>query len=235
MRAIGLWAPPVLRAALSTRFPELHPLPTLQELDACSPTLPLLLAGEGIGPSGWLLAALLRTPHPLRPLALLETRCTPLSVWIAREIGLNAILDLTRPSEEWEEILPRLARGELAWRPDQLAQALAFARALGWRLRRLSPRDWRRWRDLAAGLPPKALAARWGLSPAGVSRSLRRLADRLGAPGPEDLLGWGFALGIWVGPPGAPRLAPPLQAWRLLRAAGDPSAVKNWNTCLSKP
>jgi hypothetical protein len=43
-------------------------------------------------------------------------------------------------------------------------QAIAFDRAWGRRLRRLSPRDWRRWRDLAAGLPLKALA---GVSPLG--------------------------------------------------------------------
>jgi alkanesulfonate monooxygenase SsuD/methylene tetrahydromethanopterin reductase-like flavin-dependent oxidoreductase (luciferase family) len=55
-------------------------------------------------------------------------------------------------------------------------QAIAFDRAWGRRLRRLSPRDWRRWRDLIAGLPLKALAARWGLSLAGVSRYLHRPA-----------------------------------------------------------
>jgi hypothetical protein len=55
-------------------------------------------------------------------------------------------------------------------------QAIAFDRAWGRRLRRLSPRDWRRWRDLIAGLPLKALATRWGLSLAGVSRYLHRLA-----------------------------------------------------------
>jgi DNA-binding CsgD family transcriptional regulator len=170
-----------------------------------------------------------------KPISAHKSRCAPLSIWIAWEISLNGILDLTRTPEEWVETLSHLARGQAAWPSDLMDQAIAFDRAWGRRLRRLSARDWRRWRDLAAGLPPKALAARWGLSPAGVSRYLRRLADRLGVPGPEDLLGWGFALGIWVGPPGAPRLAPPLQAWRLLRAAGDPSVVKNWNICISKP
>ncbi len=234
MEAIGLWAPPVLRAALAARFPDLRPLSAVEELKACSCAFPLLLAGEGICPSGWLLAAFLRAEDPTRPLALLESRCTPLSIWVAGEIGLNAILDLTRTPEEWAEALACLARGQIAWPSDLLDQAADFERGLGRRLRRLSPRDWARWRDLAAGLPPKALAARWGLSPAGVSRYLRRLADRLGVAGPMDLLCLGLAIGIWVGPPGAPRLALPLQAWRLLRAAGDPPAVKNWNTHMSK-
>jgi DNA-binding NarL/FixJ family response regulator len=206
----------------------------VEELDACSDAFPLLLAGEGIFPSGWLLAAFLRERNPYRPIALLESRCAPLSIWIAWEISLNGILDLTRTPEEWAETLSHLARGQAAWSSDLVDQAIAFDRAWGRRLRRLSARDWRRWRDLAAGLPLKALAARWGLSLAGVSRYLHRLAARLGAPSPMDLRSWGFVLGIWVGPPGAPRLAPPLQAWRLLRAAGDPPVVKNRNTRMSK-
>ncbi len=234
MDGIGLWAPSRLRAALRTLFPTLRPLCSVEELDACSDTLPLLLAGEGICPSGWLLAAFLRERNPYRPVALLEGRCTPLSIWIAWEIGLSGILDLTRTPEEWAETLSHLARGRVAWPSDLVDQAIAFDRAWGRRLRRLSPRDWRRWRDLAAGLPLKALAARWGLSLAGVSRYLHRLAERLGAPSPMDLRSWGFAIGIWVGSPSAPRLAPPLQAWRLLRTIADPPAVKNRNTHMSK-
>jgi hypothetical protein len=82
MDGIGLWAPSLLRAALRTLFPTLRPLCTVEELDACSDAFPLL-AGEGIFPSGWLLAAFLRERNPYRPIALLESRCAPLSIWIA--------------------------------------------------------------------------------------------------------------------------------------------------------
>ncbi len=165
MAGIGMWAPLLLRAALWTLFPNLRPLCSVEELDTCSEALPLLLTGEGVCPSGWLLAASLRERTPYRPIALLESRCTPLSIWIAWKIRLNGILDLTRTPEEWAETLSHLARGRVAWPSDLVDQAIAFERALGWRLRRLSARDWRRWRDLAAGLPLKALAARWGSLP----------------------------------------------------------------------
>ncbi|WP_448592479.1 helix-turn-helix transcriptional regulator [Thermoflexus hugenholtzii] len=234
MDGIGLWAPPLLCAALRTLFPNLRPLCSVEELDACSDTLPLLLAGEGICPSGWLLAAFLRERNPYRPVALLEGRCTPLSIWIAWEIGLSGILDLTRTPEEWAETLSHLARGRVAWPSDLVDQAIAFDRAWGRRLSRLSPRDWRRWRDLAAGLPPKALARRWGVSSAGVLAYRNRLMRRLGVCSPEALLALSWGVGIWEGPPEAPHPTPPLWAWWLLRSPPLPPDVENLNTPILK-
>jgi Bacterial regulatory proteins, luxR family. len=232
MDGIGLWALPMLCALLPARFPSLRPLPTPEALWTLPDTAPLLLAGIGVRPSGWLLLPLLRRTR--RPLALLEAECSPLAAWITGEIGLASVLDFTLSPETWRQTLDRLTRGQLAWPSEILDRAQAFEEALGRSLRQLSRRDWHRWRDLAAGLPPKALARRWGVSPAGVLAYRNRLMRRLGVCSPEALLALGWGVGIWEGPPEAPHPIPPLWAWWLLRSPPLPPDVENLNTPILK-
>lgn len=78
-----------------------------------------------------------------------------------------------------------LLRGEPAWTPELWGIRQAFEQAWGERLRRLSVKDWSRWRDLMSGLPIKGLARWWGLSRQGAMKAALRLYRRLGVPDRE--------------------------------------------------
>lgn len=119
------------------------------------------------------------------PIAGMAIAPTPLEAWVAGEIDLDGLVDLREPWPLFLQRVKALLRGEPAWTPELWGIRQAFEQAWGERLRRLSVKDWSRWRDLMSGLPIKGLARWWGLSRQGAMKAALRLYRRLGVPDRE--------------------------------------------------
>ncbi len=210
---------PVIAWTLQEALRPLLPIP-VQALGS-EPALPpdatdvlllteILLPGGGCG-----LAEAMRFKQGVGgAVAVMGVDPLPLYAWVAWELHMAGCLDKSGAWEEFVEGVRDLVKGQSVWSVAILGKVEGFEEGVGWRLRRLKPRDWERWKDLMEERPLKALALHWGLSRRGVLKAIEGLCGRLGVRDHKEACALALEAGVMHPYGGRYEWASALALWR---------------------
>jgi DNA-binding NarL/FixJ family response regulator len=140
----------------------------------------ILLLGNASGDSAIALLQRVRGRHPKLPVLMLSGDDNP--TYLARSLawGAGGCISQGTPQEELLEALHLLARGESAWRTEQLELFTAIPAAAESGKPHFTPRERQVLRQLSYGLPNREIAVILGISVETVKEHVASIRQKLG-------------------------------------------------------